>query len=84
MKMIIFKAVSLIVKIIFCILAVALFTVTSGSSQTAGSLPSAVDVVSKMVRNDVEHRSELTGYKAQRRYVAANSHLYHLLISPKG
>lgn len=72
MKVIIFKTVSLIVKIIFCIVAVALFTVTSASSQTAGSLPSADDIVSKMVRNDIERRSELTGYTALRRYVAAN------------
>jgi hypothetical protein len=58
----------LIIKIAFSTLAVVLFTVTSASSQTGASLPSADDVVAKMLRSDVERRSELKGYTAMRRY----------------
>ena len=63
----------LAIKIAFSTLAIALFSVTSASSQTDDSLPSADDVVAKMLRVDVERRSELTGYTALRRYVAVNN-----------
>ena len=68
MTMILLKSVKLLIKIAFSVLAVAVFTATSASSQTAGQLPSTDDVVSRMVRSDIERRSELTGYTALRRY----------------
>jgi hypothetical protein len=68
--MMLLKSVRLLIKIVFSVLAVVLFTATSASSQTADSLPSADDVASRMVRSDIERRSALTGYTALRRYVA--------------
>ena len=59
-------------KIALSTLAIVLSAVASASSQTSDSLPSADDVVAKMMRGDAERRSELTGYTAQRRYVAVN------------
>jgi hypothetical protein len=63
----------LFIKVAFSTLAIVLSSVTSASSQTGDSLPSADDVVAKMLRGDVERRSELTGYTALRRYVAVNN-----------
>jgi hypothetical protein len=63
----------LTIKIALSTLAIMLSS-TSASSQTGDSLPSADDVVAKMLRVDVERRSELTGYTALRRYVAVNDH----------
>ena len=63
----------LTIKIAFSTLAIVLSSMTSASSQTGDSLPSADDVVAKMLRGDVERRSELTGYTALRRYVAVNN-----------
>lgn len=54
-------------------LAIVLSAVTTASSQISDPLPSADDVVAKMLRGDVERRSELTGYTALRRYVAVNN-----------
>jgi hypothetical protein len=62
----------LTIKNAFSTLAIVLSAVTSASSQTSDSRPSADDVVAKMLRSDVERRSELTGYTALRRYVAVN------------
>jgi hypothetical protein len=53
-------------------LAVALFATTIVSAQSINSLPSANDVVSRMMRFDAERQSELTGYAATRHYVAVN------------
>jgi hypothetical protein len=64
----------LTIKIAFSALAIMLFAVTSASSQTSDLLPSADNVVAKMLRSDVERRSELTGYTALRRYMAVNKH----------
>jgi hypothetical protein len=50
----------------------ALFTVSSASPQTADRLPSADDVVGKMMQVDSERRAEMPGYRAARRYVAVN------------
>jgi hypothetical protein len=63
----------LTIKIAFSTLAIVLSSATSASSQTGDPLPSADDVVAKMLRGDVERRSELTGYTALRRYVAVNN-----------
>ena len=59
-------------KIVLSTLAIALSAVTGASSQTSDLLPSADDVVAKMLRANVERRSDLTGYTALRRYVAVN------------
>jgi hypothetical protein len=62
----------LTIKIVSSTLAIVLSAVASASSQTGDALPSADDVVAKMMRGDAERKSELTGYTAQRRYVAVN------------
>jgi hypothetical protein len=53
-------------------LAIVFSAIASASSQTGDPLPSANDVVAKMMRADDKRRSELAGYTAQRRYVAVN------------
>ena len=60
------------IKIVLSTLAIALSAVTGASSQASDLLPSADDVVAKMLRANVERRSELTGNTALRRYVAVN------------
>jgi len=45
---------------------------TFASTQATAPLPSAEEVVAKMMRFDVQRQSELTGYTATRRYVAVN------------
>jgi outer membrane lipoprotein-sorting protein len=45
---------------------------TFASAQATAPLPSAEEVVAKMMRFDVQRQSELTGYTATRRYVAVN------------
>jgi hypothetical protein len=60
------------IKIALFTLAIAFSAVAGASPQTSDSLPSADDVVAKMLRGNVERRSELTGYTALRRYVAVN------------
>jgi hypothetical protein len=59
-------------KLAVSALAIMLSAVTSASSQTGDPLPPADEVVAKMMRMDLERRSELTGYTAERRYVAVN------------
>jgi len=46
--------------------------VTFASAQARAPLPSAEDVVAKMMESDAHRQSELTGYTANRRYVAVN------------
>jgi hypothetical protein len=60
------------IKIALSVLVITLFTVTNASSQTGSSIPSADEIVAKMLRADAWRRSELTGYTALRRYVAVN------------
>ena len=62
----------LAVKTVCSTLAFVLSAAASASSQNGVSLPSADDVVAKMMRVDADRRSELTGYSATRRYVAVN------------
>jgi hypothetical protein len=61
-----------IIKFALFTLAILLSTGSSASSQSGDSLPSADDVIAKLLRADAERRSELTGYTALRRYVAIN------------
>jgi hypothetical protein len=60
------------INIAFSTLAIVLSAVTSASSQSGALLPSADDVVARMLRADAQRRSELTEYTGQRRYVVAN------------
>jgi hypothetical protein len=60
------------IQIAFLTLTMVLLSGGSASSQTSDSLPSADDVVTKMMRLDAERKSEMTGYTALRRYVAIN------------
>ena len=60
------------IKIALLTLPIVLSAATSASSQTSDSLPSADEVVAKMMPADAERRSESTGYTALRRYVAVN------------
>src|SRR5580700_2686220 len=53
-------------------LAVVLSAITIASAQTSDPLPSAEDVVAKMMQFDAQRQSELTGYTAIRHYGAMN------------
>jgi hypothetical protein len=53
-------------------LAIVLSVTTIASAQTSDPLPSAEDVVKKMMQFDAQRQSQLTGYTAIRRYVAVN------------
>lgn len=49
-----------------------LFFVSLASAQASAPLPSAEDVVAKMMQFDAQRQSELSGYTATRHYVAVN------------
>ena len=53
-------------------LAVVLSAATIATAQTDDPLPSAEDVVAKMMQFDTQRQSQLTGYTATRHYVAVN------------
>jgi hypothetical protein len=53
-------------------LAIALCVVTISSAQTSDPLPSAEEVVAKMMQFDAQRQSEQTGYTAVRHYAAVN------------
>ncbi|MFY9905441.1 MAG: hypothetical protein WAK62_09865 [Terriglobales bacterium] len=52
--------------------AIVLAAATITSAQIGNPLPSAEDVVAKMMQFDAQRQSELTGYTAVRRYAADN------------
>ena len=56
----------------FLTLAIVFSLATIASTQTGDPLPSAQNVVAKMMQFDAQRQSELTGYSATRRYVAVN------------
>jgi hypothetical protein len=56
----------------FVTLAIVLFAATIASAQIGGPLPSAEDVVARMMQFDAQRQSELTGYTALRHYAAGN------------
>jgi hypothetical protein len=62
----------LIIKNNLFTLVVMISAVTIASAQTSDPLPSAEDVVAKMMRFDAQRQSELTGYTALRHYAAMN------------
>jgi hypothetical protein len=53
-------------------LAIVVSTLAIGSAQTSAPLPSADDVVAKMMEFDVQRQSQMTGYTALRHYSAVN------------
>jgi outer membrane lipoprotein-sorting protein len=53
-------------------LAIVVSVATIAAAQAREPLPSAEDVVTKMMQFDAQRQSELTGYTATRRYVAVN------------
>ena len=53
-------------------LAIVFYAMTIASAQTNDPLPSADDVVGKMMLLDAQRQSALTGYTAMRRYFAVN------------
>jgi outer membrane lipoprotein-sorting protein len=61
----------LIIKNTFSSLAVLLLG-TLALAQASAPLPSAEEIVTKMMQFDARRQSELTGYTANRRYVAVN------------
>ncbi len=56
----------------FFTLAVVLSAATIATAQTDDPLPSAEDVVAKMMQFDAQRQFQLTGYTATRHYVAVN------------
>jgi len=56
----------------FPTLVIVLSAVMVASAQTSVPLPSARDVVARMLQFDSQRQSELTGYTATRHYVAVN------------
>ena len=60
----------LTIKNAFSSLTILLLTIAS--AQASDPLPSAQDVVAKMMQSDAHRQSELTGYTATRRYVGMN------------
>jgi outer membrane lipoprotein-sorting protein len=60
------------VKFTLLIFVVAILAIASASAQSSDALPSANDVVAKMMQRDAQRQSELAGYTAIRRYVAVN------------
>lgn len=63
----------LTVKNVLSILAIMISAFTTASAQANDPLPSAEDVVAKMMQFDSERQSELTGYTAIRHYAAVNN-----------
>jgi len=55
---------------LYSLMFVSLMTLASG--QASNPVPSAEDVVAKMMQSDAQRQSELTGYTATRHYVAVN------------
>jgi outer membrane lipoprotein-sorting protein len=53
---------------------------TLASGQASAPLPSAEDVVAKMMKFDAQRQSELTGYTASRRYVAVNKNRHAEMV----
>ncbi len=60
------------IKNVLSTLAIALCVVTISSAQTSDPLPSAEEVVAKMMQFDAQQQSEQTGYTAVRHYAAVN------------
>lgn len=59
-------------KAVISMAAMAITMAAGASAQTGDPLPSAENVVTKMMQFDAQRQSELTGYVATRHYVASN------------
>jgi hypothetical protein len=64
------------IKNVLSTLTIMISAVTIASAQSSDPLPSAKDVVAKMMQFDAQRQSELTGYTAIRRYAASNKKRY--------
>jgi outer membrane lipoprotein-sorting protein len=62
----------LTIKNAVSMLAIMISAATIASAQTSSPLPSAEDVVTKMMQFDAQRQSELSGYTATRHYGAVN------------
>jgi len=62
------------------IVAMTISLAAGASAQTGGSLPSADQVVTKMMQFDAQRQSELTGYAATRHYVAVNKNRHAEMV----
>ena len=60
------------IKTALSTLAITISAVTIASAQTSDPLPSAEEVIAKMMQFDAQRQSELMGYRATRHYVAVN------------
>jgi hypothetical protein len=60
------------IKNVLSTLAIIASVVPVGSTQTSSPLPSADDVVAKMMEFDAQRQSQMMGYKAVRHYSAVN------------
>jgi hypothetical protein len=61
-------------------LLIALSAVSVASAQTSNPLPSADDVVARMMQFDAQRQSQLTGYTVTRRYAAVNKNRHAELL----
>ena len=62
----------LTIKNAVSMLAIMISAVTIASAQSSDPLPSAEDVITKMMQFDAQRQSELAGYTATRHYAAVN------------
>jgi hypothetical protein len=62
----------LTINYVLSTLAIAVSTVAIGSAQTSAALPTADDVVARMMEFDVQRQAEMVGYTALRHYSAVN------------
>jgi outer membrane lipoprotein-sorting protein len=65
---------NIVMKTAFSTLLIVLSVSAVGSAQTGDALPTADDVVAKMIQLDNQRHAQLQGYTATRHYVAVNKH----------
>src|SRR5215469_18498604 len=70
----------LTLKAVTSIVAIAISMTAGASAQTSDRLPSADDVVTRMMQFDAQRQSELTGYVATRHYVAVNKNRHAEMV----
>lgn len=67
-------------KAVTSMVAMAISMAAGASAQTGDPLPSAGNVVTKMMQFDAQRQSELTGYVATRHYVAVNKNRHAEMV----
>jgi hypothetical protein len=65
---------NIVMKTALSTLLIVLSVSAVGAAQTGDALPTADDVVAKMIHLDDQRHAQLRGYTATRRYVAVNKH----------